>query len=222
MIFARFMAIYGHKFKSCFETQDELRLAKREWALSLEGFSEAELVSAVNRCKDSLAWMPSIAEFLALLREQRGELGLPSAHQAYREACLHAEHPSQHRWSHPIVYLAGKETGWFELRGEDEAQVFPQFDYVYQLLVQRVQQGEEIEMPLPKALPDQREVTVARFIQAFAQTHGLADDVAASLLYYLTKPLGSRVRERLHQQAQTQAEALGLKLLLPKQVDSVS
>ncbi len=63
MIFARFMAIYGHKFKSCFETQDEIRIAKREWALSIAGISESVLVRAVDQCKGSLAWMPTISEF---------------------------------------------------------------------------------------------------------------------------------------------------------------
>ena len=73
MLFARFMAIYGHKFKSCFETQDEIRIAKREWALSLRGYGERELVSAIDHCKEQLAWMPTISEFLKILHEQEGD-----------------------------------------------------------------------------------------------------------------------------------------------------
>jgi hypothetical protein len=40
MLFARFMTIYGHKFKSAFDDDKEIIIAKREWALSLAGYEE--------------------------------------------------------------------------------------------------------------------------------------------------------------------------------------
>ena len=109
MLFARFMAIYGHKFKSCFETQDEIRIAKREWALSMQGYSEAELVSAINRCKETLAWMPTISEFITILNEQSGDFGLPPAKIAYEEVCRYADHPTRHHWTHEIGRASCRE-----------------------------------------------------------------------------------------------------------------
>lgn len=217
MIFARFMAIYGHKFKSCFETEEEIRIAKREWALSLEGYSEAELVAAVDRCKETLAWMPAIAEFLALLSQVRGGDGLPSAREAYVEACLHADHPLEHGWSHDAVYRAGRETGWFALRSEEETLVFPRFRYVYEQLCQRVRAGETLEgvVPAKQALADQRDTSTALFIQEYGRQQGLEPELAATLLYYLTLPQGSRTRERFRQRAQAQVDALGLGIELP-------
>jgi hypothetical protein len=215
MIFARFMAIYGHKFKSCFETEDELRIAKREWALSLRGYGERELVAAVNRCKETLAWTPTISEFLAILREIGGDFGLPSTRDAYVEACLHAQHPREHQWSHPAVYWAGRNTGWFELRSEDEEQVLPKFSYQYDVLCRRVRQGEELELPVLPAIENKQDSTTARFMLAFAEQHKLAPEYACDLLYYLTLPRGSKVRQRLRQQAQARADADGLALQLP-------
>ncbi len=212
MIFARFMAIYGHKFKSCFETQDELRLAKREWALSLRGYGELELVAAIDRCKETLAWMPSVSEFLAILRDIQGDFGLPPTKQAYLEACMHADHASRHNWSHAAVYEAGKATGWFRLRSEDEADVLPDFSYNYQVICQRVRNGEQISQPIHTALEDKSDNTLVDFIQRWGEEQEIAPEVAAKLLYFLTKPKGSATRRRFREIAQKDADQLGVTL----------
>lgn len=221
MIFTRFMAIYGYKYKSCYETEDELRIAKREWALSLRGYSESELVAAVNRCKETLAWMPTISEFLAILRDIGGDFGLPSTRNAYVEACMYADHPQRHRWSHPAVYLAGQNAGWFELRGEDESQIFPRFSYQYEVLCRRVREGENLELPVVPAIENRQDSTVARFMLAFAEEHRLDPEFACSLLYYLTLPKGSATRERLKDKSQARLDAKGLKLDLPDRAGPV-
>lgn len=212
MIFARFMAIYGHKFKSCFETQDELRLAKREWALSMQGYAEADLVAAIDRCKETLAWMPTVSEFLAILRDIQGDCGLPAPRSAYVEACMHADHPSRHNWSHTAVYHAGKATGWFRLRSEDEAQVFADFAYHYGVMCQRVRAGETLDADVPVPLEDKRDSSVMLFIQRWGDEQELPPEVAAKLLYYLTKPKGSAARRRFFEIATQEAKALGLTL----------
>jgi len=210
MIFARFMAIYGHKFKSCFETQDEIRIAKREWALSLEGFSESELVAAIDYCKENSAWMPSISEFLQVLRNLTGDYGLPAVKHAYEEACLNADQASTHQWSHPAVYHAGKATGWFQLRTEDEADVLPDFRYNYEVICRRVRQGEEITQPVPVALPDKTDNALFRFILAWGEKHEIKPEIASKWLFYLTKPKGTQVRARFQKQAQSEADLHGI------------
>lgn len=212
MIFARFMAIYGHKFKSCFETQDEIRIAKREWALSLQGYREPELVAAVDLCKQQYAWMPTIAEFLQVLRELTGDSGLPSVQQAYQEAGRYADAPSQHHWSHPAVYHAGKLTGWFRLRTETDLRVMPDFRQQYERVCQRVRAGETLEVPSHQALPDHQDQSLFAFIQQWGEQHQLAPEVASKWLFYLTKPKGSQVRERFRKQAQEQATEQGITL----------
>jgi len=212
MIFARFMAIYGHKFKSCFETQDEIRIAKREWALSLGGYSETELVAAIDYCKEHSAWMPTISEFLAVLRDQTGDHGLPVTKHAYEEACLHADKASSFNWTHPAIYHAGKATGWFRLRTEDEAEVFPDFRYNYEVLCRRVRAGEQLDLPVAVALPDKSDNSLFEFIARWGKENNLKPEIASTWLFYLTKPKGSQVRKRFQQKAQVEANALGLQL----------
>ena len=66
MLFARFMVIYGHKFKSIYNSAEELIIAKREWATSIQNYTEDVLVAALERAKVTYSWMPSIAEFVQL------------------------------------------------------------------------------------------------------------------------------------------------------------
>ncbi|WP_235009129.1 replication protein P [Marinobacterium lutimaris] len=221
MIFTRFMAIYGHKFKSCFETEQEIRIAKREWALSLRGYGERELVAAVNRCKETLAWMPTISEFLAIIRDLDGDFGLPPLRDAYTEACMFADHPRAHDWSHPAVYLAGRNTGWFELRSEDEPEVLPKFSYHYDVLCRRVRQGEELELPVVPAIENKQDGTLARFMLSFGEKQGLPPEEACSLLYYLTLPKGSAVRKRLKAQAQEKLDKQGKEIQLPDEPGAI-
>ncbi|MBY4676660.1 hypothetical protein K6T12_08645 [Marinobacterium sp. CAU 1594] len=216
MIFARFMAIYGHKFKSCFESDAEIRIAKREWALSLRGYGEAELVAAIDHCKEQLAWMPTVSEFLAILREQQGNFGLPSPHRAYEEACRFALEPTRHQWSHAAVYQAGRETGWFELRSEPEERMFKAFSYNYEICCRRVRNGEQLDQPVQKGLPDQQDNTRIERMQAWAEAAGLEMDEASKLLYYMTKPKGSRTRARFRKQAQQQCLEKGIREPLPE------
>lgn len=212
MVFARFMAIYGHKFKSAFETEQEIMLAKREWAMSIQRYSENELVAAVNRCKAELAWMPSISEFLKLLNEVGGDHGLPSAFAAYQEACQSAEHPLQHSWSHPAIYFAGRETGWFELRSESESEIFPRFSYHYDLLCRRVREGERLDIPNPIAIEQKSDVTQANQMLEFAKRYQIDESEACQLLYYLTLPKGSKVRARQFALSQETASTHGWQL----------
>ena len=214
-LFARFMSIYGHKFKSAFETEDELRIAKREWALSLSGFGEKELVQAVNHCKENLSWMPSIADFLKILREYTTDLGIPDLRSAYQEACRHAHHPLEHPWSHPVIYWAGRRVGWFELRNLTENETFGPFEYQYQLNIRKLREGESLEVPNPIAIEQKSELTQATLMLNFAKEHKLDESVACQMLYYLTLPPGSRSRSRQYAQAQQQAAELGLSLPTP-------
>ncbi|MCJ8298223.1 MAG: replication protein P [Pseudomonadales bacterium] len=216
MVFTRFMAIYGHKFKSSFETESEMRIAKREWALSLGQYSEAELVAAVSRAKETLAWAPSIAEFIQILQLLNDAFGLPSVQHAYREACFHALKPSSHNWSHPVVYHAGRDTGWFELRSEEEKHTYPQFSYSYEVICRRFRQGEILEQPIAVAIEDKQNTTLCTFIIQWAQEQSLTPEQGSSLLYYMTKPKGSKARANFKAKSQVKVDKMELLLQLPE------
>jgi hypothetical protein len=221
MIFARFMAIYGHKFKSCFETENELRIAKREWALSLGAYHESQLVAAVDQCKVTLAWMPSISEFLGILEKLGAGDGIPSVRQAYQEAARFADSPTKHNWSHPVVYHAGRETEWFRLRSEEERVIYPIFAYNYDAVVRRFRQGEQLDHPVPKALEDKQELSLFAFIQHWAKQQTLSEELASSLLYYLTKPEGSKARALYRKKSEEKLKSLELSIKLPDTIGPV-
>ncbi len=216
MIFARFMTIYGHKFKSTFENENEIRIAKREWALSLRDYNEQELVAAVNRCKEVFVWMPTVSEFLSILKKGFEDYGLASSLAAYHEACMHADHPRKHKWSHAAVYFAGRETDWFRLRTEEKSEVLADFEFNYRKLCQRVIAGEELEIPLPKGLPNKSHDTLAEFIQTWGKDNKVTAEQAATLLFYLQKPKGSSVRSHFKTHAEKLASDWGLNLELPE------
>ncbi|EPJ49970.1 MAG: hypothetical protein OFPI_21580 [Osedax symbiont Rs2] len=210
------MAIYGHKFKSSFETESEMRIAKREWALSLGNYSEAELVAAVSLAKETLAWAPSIAEFIQILQQLDDAFGFPNVKQAYREACYHALQPSSHNWSHPVVYHAGRDTGWFELRSEEEKYCFPQFRYSYEIICRRFRQGEILEQPIAMAIEDKQSTTLFTFINQWAVEQNMTPEQGSSLLYYMTKPKGSRARANFKAKSQQKVDKMKLLLQLPE------
>jgi hypothetical protein len=220
MIFARFMAIYGHRFKSCFETQEEIVIAKREWALSIDSYTEAQLVKAVDRCKETLAWMPTISEFLSILEDLGAGDGVPAVRAAYLEACQQAHRPSQHAWSHPTVYHAGKETGWFMLKSEEEKDTWPLFRYHFNAVARRFRNGESLDIPSPKGITDNRDATLFEFIQSWSKTQPVSEEQASSLLYYLTKPEGTRARALFRQKAEEEVARLGVDIQLPDSVES--
>ena len=85
-------------------------------------------------------------------REGLSEFGLPSAHDAYLEACHAATPKSAQPWSHPAVYLAGRDSDWFFLANNVERMTWPVFREHYQKYCARVICGERFDVPEPEAL----------------------------------------------------------------------
>ncbi len=202
MLFARFMAIYGHKFKSSFETANELAIAKREWALSIAPYDEDVLAMAMEMAKQNYSWMPSIAEFLQLIEKCQLSFGLPAAEQAYEEACRYADQPSEHAWSHAVVYHAGKQTGWFELRSLATEQSWPRFQQEYKRLCDKVLAGQVLTMPGQLRLPEPNSSELFQLISRWGQTQGITDEEAQSGLYYLHLLKRNPLRAKLQKQCQ--------------------
>ena len=203
MLFARFMTIYGHKFKSAFDDDKEIIIAKREWALSLAGYEEDVLVIALEQTKRQYSWMPSIAEFLQLMDQCQQSFGLTSVDQAYAEACRHATAPSHHSWSHAAVYHAGRATGWFELKTLTRQATQGLFKQHYKALCQRVLAGEDLDQVQTRAIPAPNNDNLFAIIEQWAKQLDMAPEIAQSALYFLHLPKHSPLRQQLH--ARTQA-----------------
>ena len=80
------------------------------------------------------------------------DYGLPSAREAYVEACRATSPGSNHRWSHPAVYLAARDCDWFFLANSSEQASWPVYRDHYQRYVDRVLRGEALSLPERPAL----------------------------------------------------------------------
>lgn len=59
---------------------------------------------------------------------------------------------SAQAWSHPAVYLAGRDSDWFFLTNSTERTSWPVFKAHYERYCTRVLRGESLAIPEPAAL----------------------------------------------------------------------
>jgi len=160
-IFELFRFNYHNQFLKAFPDLNTLNMAKRLWLRLLSDYSADVIMRAAEKAVKENSWLPNVHEVLALC-DIADVLGLPSAHAAYVEACRASSPKKEFSWSHPAVYFAGRATDWFFIANEPEEKVFPVFKRNYDLLMQRLQQGESLELELPAALPEETTTPLSR------------------------------------------------------------
>lgn len=195
MVFARFKAIYGHRFESTYGDKLSLDIARREWGYCLQGYTEQQLAKALHTCKLTFAWPPAIAEFITMLLPSPAEMGVPTAAAAYQQACQCRQDPRTFAWSHPIVYHAARETGFWRLQHGSEKNVWPAFEMSYRALMQRIAAGETLSIPDQILLEDKQSLSQSQRIQELSDQL----NIDAGEFYYLTQPANSPLRQRLRQ-----------------------
>ncbi len=152
-LFTEFEVAFPNLYHRAYASDESLRLAKQLWLNSLRKYPARVILRAAQKAIESSDFIPTIKSVLAFCEDQRGALGLPTARAAYIECCMKPEPKAEQAWSHPAVYFAGRETGWFLLSTEPEAEVFPIFEHHYAQLCERALAGEKLDIVLPKALP---------------------------------------------------------------------
>lgn len=145
-IFAEFEFAYHNQFHKAFKDMESQLIARKYWLSSLEQYSPTQIVQAAKQVIKTQDYLPSIATLIRACEQGFDLFGLPSAQQAYFQACSAASPKREQKWSHESVYLAGKATGWFLLANEPEAVAFPVFEYHYDSLCKRVINGEQLEV----------------------------------------------------------------------------
>jgi hypothetical protein len=160
-IFELFRFNYHNQFLKAFPDLDTMNMAKRLWMRLLGDYTGEVIMRAAEKAVKESSWLPNVHEVLARC-DISEVLGLPSAHAAYVEACRAPSPKKEYKWSHPAVYFAGRATDWFFIANETEQKAFPVFKRNYDLLLQRVQAGEKIEIDLPPALTHGVETPLSR------------------------------------------------------------
>ena len=160
-MFAEFELAYHNQYHEAFPDAAAVNLAKKYWLSCLAEIPAKVLLRATRELVLSQSFLPSVASMMELCRNEAKLFGLPDSRSAYLEACRQPTPKANQAWSHPAVYLAGKQTGWFELANLPESQVYPLFDYHYSQLCQAAMRGEDLSIDTSKAIPEHSTVALS-------------------------------------------------------------
>ncbi len=149
-MFALFRLNYHNQYYSAFGDGSQLNQVKKLWLDSLASHSIEAILLGARHCIETSEYLPTLHRMLECCREAHLKAqGLPEVHAAYREACLAPEPKHAQGWSHPAVYHAGRETGWFLLASSPESKSFPAFERCYRALCDQLAAGATLALPSP-------------------------------------------------------------------------
>lgn len=162
-VFALFQVNYHNQYFSAFgdNTRPE-NLAKKLWLGSLDKFSVATIYKAAEKIILDSEYLPTLHKMSEACRTVSMPEGLPSVRQAYLEACTKA-HPKIHQhWSHPIVYLAARDCGWYALANSPESQGLTAFRPIYYKYCDALIAGSSFSIERPAKLPETSAVPASK------------------------------------------------------------
>jgi len=170
-LFGELEFAYHNQFHKAFSAPESQVIAKKYWLSCLSQYTPLQITQAGKAVISSQEYLPTVATLVRACENVQDSFGLPSARQAYLEACRASSPKIAHDWSHPAVYFAGKAADWFVLANESESRAFPIFDYHYGLLCKRVVKGEmlSIETPPPIAAKIERKLSPEKAREAIAK-----------------------------------------------------
>lgn len=151
-VFALFRLNYHNQYYAAYPDAGQLGQIKKLWLDSLADFPVEQILLGAKHAIENSEYLPTLHRMLDCCREAAGDLGLPRATDAYREACIAGNPKSAQAWSHPAVYLAGRDSDWFFLANNPESVTWPVFRRHYEAYCARVLHGEVLEIPEPAAL----------------------------------------------------------------------
>jgi Replication protein P len=175
-IFALFRLNYHNQYYAAFPDAEQLRQIKKLWLESLSDYPVEHILKGARHAIEHSEYLPTLNRMLECCQQGLADLGLPTAHDAYVEACRAPSPKSAQRWSHPAVYLAGRDSDWYFLANNTERTSWPVFKEHYDGYCARVLRGESLEIPEPAALeqipsaPIAAEEQLARLRQLRKQT----------------------------------------------------
>ncbi len=152
-MFTEFELAYHNQFHKAFGTSEQIIMAQQLWLNTLCDISPQRLVMGARRAIKDSEYLPTLHSIRKYCDPTPEELGIPDAHAAYVEACRAASPKIEQKWTHPIVYWAGHESDWFFLASNSEAKAFPVYQRNFEILINRLLEGETLELPAHKAIP---------------------------------------------------------------------
>tara|TARA_B100001540_G_scaffold259994_1_gene238540 strand:- start:65 stop:583 length:519 start_codon:yes stop_codon:yes gene_type:complete len=146
------MLNYHNQFYAAYPNDAQLNQVKRLWLDALADFSVEQVLRGAKRAIEQSEYLPTLHRMLECCRQRLTAAGLPPARDAYIEACAAGSPKSAQAWSHPAVYLAGRDSDWYFLANNPERVALPVFTRHYDNYCARVMRGESLDIPAPEAL----------------------------------------------------------------------
>ena len=161
-LFLKLELSYHYQFYKVFGTDEKLKEGKKLWAQSLKNFSSITIKKATNEVISTQSYLPTLTDLIKASIDIQNDDGFPSAEEAFIEARKTYSPRANFNWSHPIVYFAGKKTGWNILDEKDNKEAFMSFVKIYSKFKKEASNGvkftiknsskEEVKQPLNKKL----------------------------------------------------------------------
>ena len=146
-LFLKLELAYHYQFYKVFGTDDKLNEGKKLWANSLKKYEVSIINEASEEIIHTQPYFPTLTDIVKLCEQLKKSTSLPSADEAFIEARKSFSPRKKYNWSHPIIYLAGKKTGWNFLNEKDGRDIFYDFKKNYEHLVKAVNNGKEVSIP---------------------------------------------------------------------------
>ena len=155
-VFALFRLNYHNQYYAAWSDAEQVKQVKRLWMDALDTYPNAVILRAAKHAIERSDYLPTLNRMIKACRHCLSDLGLPSPYDAYQEACLAPSPKSGAPWSHPAVYLAGRDSDWFFLAGQPENKSWPIYREHYERWVSRAAKGEMLDGPerAPLSPPD--------------------------------------------------------------------
>ncbi|MEM1141781.1 MAG: replication protein P [Pseudomonadota bacterium] len=154
-VFALFRLNYHNQYYAAFSEEEQLRQIKKLWLESLRGFPSAQILQGAKRAVENNEYLPTLKAMRDCCIDALADLGLPSARDAYIEACNGSHAREEASWTHPCVYWSARDTGWSLLAGGAERESWPAFEASYH---ERCAQWLRGNPPPPVPEPSAREL----------------------------------------------------------------
>ncbi|WP_165954330.1 replication protein P [Seongchinamella unica] len=151
-VFALFRLNYHNQYYAAYPDASQLSQIKKLWLESLADFPVEQILKGAKHAIEHSEYLPTLNRMIECCQAGLVEYGLPAPHDAYVEACQAASPRSAQPWSHPAVYLAGRDSDWFFLANNEERMTWPVYRGHYQKYCAAVLRGEELSVPAPEAL----------------------------------------------------------------------
>jgi hypothetical protein len=151
-VFALFRLNYHNQYYAAYPDGEQLRQVKKLWLEALSDYPVEQILQGAKRAIEQSEYLPTLNRMLESCQQGLAELGLPTAHDAFVEACQRPSPKSAQPWSHPAVYLAGRDSDWFFLANNTESVTWPIYRDHYQRYCTAVLRGETLTVPSPEAL----------------------------------------------------------------------